>query len=132
MIRFKALLIGSGTIIFLGLLMELFFLLGATAYTLIIKQYPQWHDIGLMLSYLAGSLMYFIAMATGGYICANFARQHVYLHNLIIAVFTIGLSLFASLDENGFTLNTGIFALSGIAFTLAGGFIWIRHQRMPN
>ena len=124
----KAIAIGTAFIIFTGLLLQLVFLLAATGYTVLTKTYPDWQNTLLLLAYLLGGVAYFFCMALAGYICADIAKRRIYLHNFVIAAISLSLSLVASFDENGLTLNTLIFIFSGITFTLLGGYFWQRQQ----
>ncbi|MCW9014008.1 MAG: hypothetical protein OQL06_09515 [Gammaproteobacteria bacterium] len=128
MINFKALFVGASTIIFFGLLLQLIFLLAATGYTIVIREHPEWQTIGQLLSYTIGGISYFVIMSASGYITANIAQKNVYLHAFLIALLTTGISLISSVREDGFTLNSILFVVSGIAFTIIGGYIWLSHQ----
>lgn len=128
-ISFKALVAGSFAIIFLGLIAQLIFLLLATYFTELGHSYP-WISLPVtIVSYIVGFFGYFIVMSIGGYIAANIADSQKIAHGVLIGLFTTGLSLFSSLNENGFTLMALIFLVSGTGFSIAGVLIWKRlHQ----
>jgi hypothetical protein len=126
----KALFIGSVVTIILGLFLQLVLLLMATGYTVFIRDYPSLQLFSLILSYGFGVFCYFIVMSIGGYITSNLVKKHVYLHCIFIGLFTTGISLVTSVREDGFTLNTIIFILSGTAFTMMGGYIWSKNEAL--
>ena len=128
MINFKALATGIFLIISLILLFQLIFILAATGYTVIIKQYPEWQTIGQLLAYGTGAICYFFIMSTSGYITAYIAEKNIYLHTFLIAILTTGISLVISLREDNLTLNSILFVVAGILFSMIGGYTWIRHQ----
>jgi len=128
MINFKALFIGIALIIFFGLLFQLLFILAATGYTVVLQDYPQWETAGQLLSYIIGGGIYFFIMSGSGYITASFAEKNINLHTFLIALLTTGISLVTSLREDNYTLNSILFIILGIAFSMAGGRIWLKHQ----
>lgn len=124
----KALLAGTLFIIVSGLLLQLVFILVATGYAVIIREHPEWQIAGQTLSYILGGIGYFIIMFSGSYLTAEIAKKHIYMHAILITIFSTGISLFASVREDGFTLNSVLFVLLGITFALLGGYTWLRHQ----
>ena len=126
--NWKALLAGSATIIFLGLLLQLLFLLAATGYTLVIREHPDWQSLGTVLAYALGIFSYFLIMSIGGYITANIARRHVYRHAIVIGAATTGLSLISSLQAGNITFTSISFIIAGIGFTAFGAYIWCHNQ----
>jgi len=128
MINFKALFIGITLIIFFGLLFQLFFILAATGYTILLHDYPQWETAGQLLSYTIGGAIYFIIMSVSGYVTASFAEKNINLHTFLIATLTTGISLVTSIREDSYTLNSILFVIAGIIFSTIGGRIWIKHQ----
>jgi len=128
MINIKALLAGVTFVIFSGLLYQLIYILLATGYAVVIKEHPGWQITGQVFSYILGGIGYFIIMSSGSYLTAYIAKKHIYLHVILIAILSTGISLFASVREDGFTLNSILFVLLGIAFALVGGYTWTRHQ----
>jgi hypothetical protein len=129
MVNFKALFIGIALIMFFGLLFQLFFILAATGYTVVLQDYPQLDTIGQLISYIIGGASYFFIMSGSGYVTASFAEKNISLHTFLIALLTTGISLVTSIREDSYTLNSIIFVIAGIAFSMIGGRIWIRHQR---
>ena len=127
--NWKALLAGSATIIFLGLLLQLIFLLAATGYTVVIREHPQWQTFGTVLAYALGILGYFIIMSIGGYIAANIARRHVYRHAILIGAMTTGLSLISSIQAGNITLTSISFVVAGIGFTMIGAYFWLQTHK---
>ena len=126
--RYKALLAGIGSIIFLGLLMQLIFLLLATAYHVYLSEHPELSSIANVMVYVAATCAYFMVMVSGGYITAYFAREQVYKHCLLVSCAVIGLTLFSSIKSGYFTYMSLIFVISGIIFTLIGGRIRLKHN----
>lgn len=129
MIKFKALFIGIGLIAFFGLLFQLFFILAATGYTVILQDYPQWETIGKIISYIIGGASYFFIMSGSGYVTASFAEKNINLHTFLIALLTTGISLVTSIREDSYTLNSILFVITGIIFTMIGGRVWLKHQK---
>ena len=127
-ISFKAIAVGIISIVVMGLSLQLIFLLLATAYTNLLKEYPNLETIGTILSYSAGTLGYFIIMSLSGYITAHLAQKKVDLHCLIVSGTVIGFSLITSVRTDNFTYMSVIFGLSGLLFTAIGGRIWIKHS----
>lgn len=125
----KALAAGSITIIFLGLVAQLIFLLLAVYVTELSRAYPELGTILSILSYIAGTLAYFIIMASGGYVVANLAPSQKLFNGALAGIFTTSLSLISSLNDNGFTLVALVFLMSGTGFTIVGVKIWEKlHQ----
>jgi len=120
----KALAAGSITIIFLGLVAQLGFLLLAVYYTDLTHAYPGLSMPLSILSYVVGIVAFFIIMASGGYVAANLALKLKIFHGILIGLITTGLSLISSLNENGFTLMALIFLVCGTGFAVAGVIIW--------
>jgi len=128
MINFKALSIGIALIIFFGLLFQLFFILAATGFTVIIQDHPEWQTASQIFSYIIGGISYFFIMSGSGYITASFAGKNIHLHTFLIALLTTGISLATSIREDSYTLNSILFVVMGILFSMIGGHIWMRHQ----
>jgi len=120
----KALAAGSITIIFLGLVAQLIFLLLAVYYTDLTHAYPGLSMPLSILSYGVGIMAFFIIMASGGYVVANLAPSQKLFNGALAGVLTTSLSLISSLNENGFTLVALVFLISGTGFTLLGVIIW--------
>ena len=123
-ISIKALAAGSIVIIFLGLVAQLGFLLLAVYYTELTQAYPALTTPLIILSYLVGIMAFLLIMSIGGYVAANLAPDLKILHGILIGLLTTGLSLIASLNENGFTLMALLFLACGTTFTVAGVIIW--------
>ena len=128
MINFKALFIGIALIIFFGLLFQLFFILAATGYHVVFQDYPQWESAGKLISYIIGAASYFFIMSGSAYITASFAEKNIHLHTFLIALLTTSISLVTSIREDSYTLNSILFVVVGIIFSMIGGRIWIMHQ----
>jgi len=129
MINFKALFIGITLIIFFGLLFQLFFILAATGYTVVLQDYPQWETTGQIISYIIGGASYFFIMSGSAYVTASFAEKNINLHTFLIALLTTGISLVTSIREDSYTLNSILFVIAGIVFSMIGGRIWVKHQK---
>lgn len=129
MINFKALFIGIALIIFFGLLFQLFFILAATGLTVIIQEHPEWQTASQMFSYVIGGVSYFFIMSGSAYVTASFAEKNIHLHTFLIALLTTGVSLVTSIREDSYTLNSILFVVMGIVFSMIGGRIWMRHQK---
>lgn len=127
-ISIKALVIGLISIVFMGLSLQLIFLLLATGYTNLLKEYPDLASIGTVISYTAGTVGYFFIMSLGGYITAHLAEKKVDLHCLLVSGTVIGFSLISSVRSDNFTYMSVIFAASGLLFTVIGGRIWSKHS----
>jgi len=129
MINFKALSIGIALIIFFGLLFQLFFILAATGFTVIIQDHPEWQTASQIFSYIIGGISYFFIMSGSSYITASFAEKNIHLHTFLIALLTTGISLVTSIREDSYTLNSILFVVTGILFSMIGGRIWMQHQK---
>ncbi len=128
MIRWKALLAGIGTIIALGLLAQVVFLFFVTWLTIMMKTHPLVAANKGLIAFAFGVPLFFLVMATGGYLCAYYANNRVALHNILIALFTIGLSLITPVMNGRLGWSSLLFMLTGIAFTLLGGWWWQRRH----
>jgi hypothetical protein len=128
-ISFKALGIGIISIVIMGLSLQLIFLLLATAYTNLLKEYPDIASLGSVISYGAGIIGYFIIMSFGGYITAHLAQKKIDLHCLMVSGFVVGFSLITSVRSDNFTYISVLFAFSGLIFTLIGGRAWIKNSQ---
>ena len=127
-ISFKALLIGITSIVIMGLTLQLIFLLLATGYTNLLKEYPEYSSLGTTASYVAGTISYFIIMSLGGYITAHLSKRMIYFHCLIVSGSVVGFSLVSSVKSDNFTYVSVLFAISGLIFTLIGGHAWLKHS----
>ena len=128
MLNFKALAAGTAMIVILGLSLQLIFLIAATGYTILIRDFPDIQLIAQVLLYCLGAVGYFIIMSASGYVTANIAGKNIYLHAIIIAVLTTGFSILSLLMDSGVNLNAVLFVLAGILFTCLGAGIWRKHQ----
>jgi len=129
MINFKALSIGIALIIFFGLMFQLFFILAATGLNVVIKDHPEWQTVSQIFSYIIGGISYFFIMSGSSYITASFAEKNIHLHSFLIALLTTGISLVTSIREDSYTLNSILFVITGILFSMIGGRIWMQHQK---
>lgn len=127
-ISLKALAVGVTSIIAMGLTLQLIFLLLATAYTSLLKHYPEISSFGTMISYSLGIIAYFIIMSLGGYITAHLAKNNITLHCLLVSGVVVGISLITSVRSDNFTYLSILFALSGLVFTVIGGRVWLKHS----
>ena len=127
-ISFKALITGIISIVIMGLVLQLIFLLLATSYADLLKLHPELTTAGSVVSYGVGIIGYFFIMSFGGYITANFAKHRIYTHCLIVSGTVIGFSLITSVRSDHFTYMSVIFAVSGIIFTYVGGRYWLKHS----
>jgi hypothetical protein len=127
-ISIKALLSGIISIVIMGLVLQLVFLLLATSYTVLLKEQPALAPLATVLSYAAGIAAYFFIMSFGGYITAHLAQQRVDLHCIIVSSCVTGFSLITSLSSDRFTYISILFAVSGLVFAIIGGRTWIKHS----
>ncbi|WP_428609683.1 hypothetical protein [Sedimenticola sp.] len=126
-ISWKALLFGGATILILGLMMQLAFLIIAVWQVMLIKRFPEstaWAQAGL---YLIGVLLFFTTMAVGGYVTARVAGRRLIWHGTVVAVTAGSVSFIQSLNVGGLTLSGALLFLLGIPFTLVG--CWISRRR---
>jgi hypothetical protein len=128
MIKWKAILAGSASVIILGLSLQLVFLLLAVLYAEMVRDYPYLATPGTIISYLLGFVGFFIIMSIGGYITANLARKQVIIHALIVGLATTGLSVLVSLNTSNLTLKGILFVILGGAFSILGGKIWLHNE----
>ena len=130
LINFKALFIGIALIIIFGLLFQLFFIIAATGFTVVLQDYPQLETASQIVSYIIGGTSYFFIMSGSGYVTASVAEKNINLHTFLIASLTTSISLVTSIREDSYTLNSILFVIAGIAFSMIGGHIWVRHENI--
>jgi hypothetical protein len=123
---FKAIFSGFLTIILLGLCNQLLVIMAAVWFNHLGKTYP------LIVAYeqaLLNTLLIiglFFVMAAGGYVTAAIAPRRIYFHSMIAALSGSSLSLYLSLRQDILTPMALLYLFVGIAFCLAGSWIWKR------
>ena len=128
----KALLFGFFYVVILGLIIQLVFIFLAMGYTELLKDYPTVEMVARIVSYIIGITVYFLLMATAGFLTASIAKKNTTLHGIIISVSSIGLSLLSSINEDEFTWISLIFFILGVTFTLMGTRRWQQSQAVSS
>jgi len=129
----KAILGGFSAILFMGLLAQLIYLLGAVAYISLVKDYPSLSFLSEITRPLLFTISAVIAFI-GGMLTAHLARKAVLVHCLAVGAITGALTLIPSLTSGyELTVNGIIFLLIFLLASLAGGLYWKKkHQIKTN
>jgi hypothetical protein len=120
----KSLLAGFFYIVILGLIIQLVYMFIAMGYTELIKVHPWVSLFGGYVGYLAGLIVYFLLMASGGIITAALAKKNILIHCFIVGASTTMLSVFSSQNNDDLNYFSLVFIVLGVIFTIAGGMYW--------
>jgi hypothetical protein len=125
----KAIFGGLITIIILGLVMQLVFLLLSVAYIKLVKSYPSitfLSDISVILLFIATAVVAFI----GGVVTAKLSQSKLLINSLITGILASTLTLIPSLVSGySITVNAAIFVLVFLISTVSGGAYYSRINR---
>ena len=128
----KAVLAGSLFIVVVILLMQLAYIFIAVAYNALAKDYPLLNDIAGSFRYLIGIPLFTLIMFFGGYITADFAREKVLPHCLVVGLITASGMIVPTLENANLTLTGVVIFILAIAATSAGGMYWQRTGKTKN
>lgn len=120
----KAFFAGFIFIIVFGLCIQLAYMFLAMGYVELVLAYPWVATFGGYLSYVVGVGVYFLLMATGGILTASIAKKNVVVICLLVGLSSTGLSALSLQDASEHTVFGILFVISGILFTIAGGWYW--------
>ncbi|MBL1142876.1 MAG: hypothetical protein HND53_12675 [Proteobacteria bacterium] len=118
----KAFLAGFFFIVVFGLCIQLAYMFLAMAYIDLVKAFPWVVIFGGYVSYLLGFIVYFLLMATGGFLTASIAKKNIVLMCFIVGISSTGLSVLSLGDYSEYTVFILLFVVSGVLFTIAGGY----------
>jgi len=124
----KAIVAGTLFIIVVTLLVQLVFLMSVVGYNNLAKDYSFLNDISGIFKYLIGIPVFIGIMFTGGYITAVIAKTNVLLHCFIVAVITIGGTMWMALENSDITLTGIAVNLLLLVATMAGGYIRLKRR----
>jgi hypothetical protein len=122
----KAFLAGFFFIVVFGLCIQLAYMFLAMGYVELVKAFPWVATFGGYVSYLVGIVVYFLLMATGGLLTASIAKKNIVVMCILVGISSTGLSALSLQNAGEYTVFSIIFIVSGILFTIAGG--WYEKQ----
>lgn len=125
----KAVLAGSLFIIIAILLMQLAYIFIAVGYNALAKNYPLLNDIAGSFRYLIGIPLFMVIMFFGGYITANFAREKVLPHCIVVGLITASGMIVPTLENASLTLTGVVIFILAIGASSAGGLHWQRANK---
>ena len=128
----KSLAAGFFYIVILGLTLQLVYMFIAIGYADLSAAYPWIKSIGAYLGYATGIAVFFLLMASGGYITASIAKSRIVIHCCIVGASTTLLSLLSSQNNDELTYLGMLFVVAGIVFTVIGGQYWRRSAQADN
>ena len=118
----KAYLAGFFFIVVFGLCIQLAYMFLAMGYVELVKAFPWVATFGGYVSYLVGFIVYFLLMASGGFLAASIAKKHMVVMCFLVGLSSTGLSAFSLQNTSGYTVFIILFVVSGVLFTIAGGW----------
>ena len=118
----KSYLAGFFYIVVLGLCIQLAFMFLAMGYVELVKVYPWVASFGGYVSYLVGIVVYFLLMASGGILTAMIAHRHPLVMCFLVGLSSTGLSVYSLQNAGADTVFGIVFVVSGVLFTIAGGW----------
>ncbi len=130
----KAIVAGSVFIFVAVLLSGLIYIFIAVAYNKLVGDFPFLHDITGFFRYFVGIPVFIVTMFAGGYITANIANMHtnikVWLHCLVVGLITVGGMMYPALENSNLTLTGIIIIILALSASSAGGFYWLRGNKI--
>ena len=118
----KAIISGVVFVIVAILLMQLAYLFIAVGYNNLSKTMPALKEISWIFRYLVAIPVVLAIMFSGGYLTALIAKRKVILHALIVAIITIGGTMWMALENAEITTAGIIINLLMISATAVGAF----------
>lgn len=122
----KAFLVGFLFIVVFGLCIQIAYMFLAIWYVDLVKAFPWIATFSVYVSYLVGIVVYFLLMATGGFLTASIAKKNMLVMCFLVGIASTGLSVLSSQSSSEYLVFSILFIVSGILFTIAGG--WYRKQ----
>ncbi len=122
----KAFLTGFFFIVVFGLCIQLAYMFLAMWYVDLVKTFPWVAIFGGYVSYIVGFVVYFLLMAIGGLLTASIAMKNQIVMCFLVGVSSTGLSILSLNNYNEYTTFSILFIVSGILFTIVGG--WYQKQ----
>jgi len=130
----KAIVIGSVFIVVVMLLLQLAFIFIAVGYNALADDFPFLNDITGLFRYLVGIPVFMVTMFAGGYITAYIANMQtnikVWFHCLAVGVITVGGMMYLAMDYSNLTLTGIVVTVLALSASSAGGFYWLRDNRI--
>jgi hypothetical protein len=130
----KAIVIGSVFIVVVMLLLQLAFIFIVVGYNALADDFPFLNDITGLFRYLVGIPVFMVTMFAGGYITAYIANMQtsikVWLHCLAVGVITVGGMMYLAMDYSNLTLTGIVVTVLALSASSAGGFYWLRDNRI--
>lgn len=120
----KSFLAGFLFIVVFGLCIQLAYVFLAVWYIDIVKESPWVATFGGPVSYLIGIVVYFLLMATGGILTASIAKKNLVVMCFLVGIASTGLSTLSLQNFSEYTIFSIFFIVSGVLFTIAGGWYW--------
>lgn len=128
----KALVTGFITVIILGLLFQLIFIMLDVGYNILMKDYPTLKEFKQLFYYVIGLPSFFIIMSFAGYLTSHFAQKNIEAHTIFVGASTCAFALLTSVNEDEITLLGILFVIVGIVFTVVGGHLWKKNNIIPS
>lgn len=120
----KSFLAGFSFIVVFGLCIQLAYIFLAVWYIDLVKEFPSVATFVGPVSYLVGIVIYFLLMATGGIVTASLAKKNPLVMCFLVGIATTGLSTLSLQNFSEYTIFSIVFIVSGVLFTIAGGWYW--------
>ncbi len=118
----KAFLAGFFFIVIFGLCIQLAFMFLSMGYIELVKSFPEVAIFGGYVSYVVGIVVYFLLMATGGFLTASIAKKNRVVMCFFVGISSTGLSALSLQNFSEYTIFIILFVVLGILFTVAGGW----------
>ena len=118
----KAYLAGFFFIVVVGLCIQLAYMFLAMGYVYLVTAFPWVATFGGYASYLVGIVVYFLLMASGGFLTTSIAKKKMVVMCSLVGLSSTGLSAFSLQNTSDYTVFIMLFVGSGILFTIAGGW----------
>ncbi len=118
----KAFLAGFFFIVIFGLCIQLAFMFLSMGYIELVKSFPEVAIFGGYVSYVVGIVVYFLLMATGGFLTASIAKKNRAVMCFFVGISSTGLSALSLQNFSEYTIFIILFVVLGILFTVAGGW----------
>lgn len=126
----KSIIIGSLFIIISILLMQLAYIFIAVGYNALAKDYPLLNDIAGSFRYLIGIPLFMVIMFFGGYITADFVREKVLPHCIVVGLVTASGMIVPTLENASLTLTGVVIFILAIGATSSGGLYWQKANKV--
>jgi hypothetical protein len=118
----KAFLAGFFFIVVFGLCIQLAYMFLAMGYVELVKALPWVSTFGGYVSYLVGFVVYFLLMASGGFLTTSIAKKNMVVMCFLVGISSAGLSALSLQNTSEYTVFIILFVVSGVLFTIVGGW----------